>query len=123
MKGEVKYRWNKEFIKLIKESICPYCGDRLILKGVSKQCHCSFFLLGACETLAYERISRNAPLYYGDTLGSEICPECGNTDFIVDPIRAETICHCGLVIHGPPSYSSYIKISYDSFNGSHQAKL
>jgi len=36
-----------------------------------------FYLLGACETLVYEKISQNAPVYYGDTLGSEICPECG----------------------------------------------
>lgn len=119
MKGKPKYRWNSEFIKLVNEKICPYCDDSLVIKGILKQCHCSFYLLGAPETLAYERISENAPtnVYYGDTLGSEICPECGNTDFIDDHKHAEKICTCGLVITGPPSYCNFRKISYDSFKG------
>lgn len=77
MKDEPKYRWNSEFVKLINKRICPYCDNPLTVKGISKSCYCYFYLLGACETLVYERISQNAPVYYGDTLGSEICPECG----------------------------------------------
>jgi hypothetical protein len=117
--GSGKYRWNSEFIKLINQRECPYCGKPLTVRRLCKGCKCSFYLLGAAETLAYERISENAPtnVYYGDTLGSEICPDCGNTDFIEDHSRAEKICTCGLVIQGPPAYSSYIKISYDSFKG------
>ena len=119
MGNKPEYCWNTEFVKLVNQRVCPYCTNNLVVKGISKQCRCSFFILGPCETLAYERISQNGPtnVYYGDALASEICPDCGNTDFIEDHSRAEKICKCGLVISGPPSYSSYRKISYDSFKG------
>jgi ribosomal protein L32 len=116
MSDKPKYRWNKEFVTLINNNVCPYCEESLILKGITKQCQCSFYIIGACETLAFEKISQDAPIYYGDALASEIC-ECGNTDFTEDFSRAETVCKkCGMVISGPPSYTSYRHISYDSFN-------
>lgn len=121
VKEKPKYEWNTEFIKLIKQGICPYCNDNLTCKGISKKCKCSFYILGAPETLAFERISEKAPKHdynYSDENTSFICDECGNSDLKKDRSRAEVVCSdCGLVIQGPPAYSSYIKISYDSFKG------
>jgi hypothetical protein len=118
MKDKPKYRWNSEFVTLINENVCPYCDDPLVVKGITKECHCSFYLIGACETLAYEVISQDAPIYYGNERATEFCPECGtlSSDFIDDHKHAEKICKCGLVMQGPPSYSSWKHISYDSFN-------
>ena len=120
VKKKSDYEWNSEFIKLINQKVCPYCENSLIVKGILKQCKCSFRLLGAAETLAYSKISEKAPKhdYNYNNSTTFVCDECGCSDLEKDKSRAELICkECGLVINGPPSYSSYIKISYDSFKG------
>ena len=121
MKKNKNFFWNTEFIKLINQKICPYCNDSLIVKGIFKQCRCSFYLLGAPETLAYSKISVKAPEHnynYGDGNTSFICEECGNTDLKKDRKHAEVVCDiCGLIIQGPPGYAGLKHISYDSFKG------
>jgi len=115
------YFWNTEFIELVNQKICPYCEAPLTVKGKLKTCKCSFYLLGSPEILAYEKIpsitdKQHNYHFKDDDKISFFCDECGNTDLIKDPSRGELICKCGLVVQGPPAYSSYRKISYDSFN-------
>jgi|GEM_PF-3444734 len=118
MKPEPNYFWNTEFLKSINEGKCYYCDEALTLKGrILKTCRCGFYLLGSPETLSFSRvISETASLPTDHDINR--CSDCESTDFIYDEIRAETVCiKCGLVKDGPPSYSSYKKISYDSFKG------
>lgn len=119
VKEKPRYGWNKEFIKLINQRVCQYCNDNLTCKGILKTCKCSFYLLGSAETLAYSKISGKEPKHnynYDTNNTSFVCEECGCSDLKKDQSRAELICPlCGLVIQGPPAYSSYIQISYDSF--------
>jgi len=121
MKKYENYFWDEEFITLINQRICPYCNDTLTVTSLLKTCGCSFYLLGAPETLAYRKISEKAPKHnynYDSGNTSLVCEECGCSDLKKDPSHAELTCpECGLVIQGPPAYASYVKISYDSFKG------
>ncbi len=108
--------WDKEFIELINQNICPYCKIPLKIKGIIKTCNCSFYLIGSPETLAYAQKSKKSlqHSYYYNQSSSIICIECGSTNTKKDTSRAEIICQCGLVIQGPPAYSNYKKISYEN---------
>jgi hypothetical protein len=105
-----EFEWNKEFIKLTNQGVCPYCGEILIINGITKECNCQFYILGAVETLAYtiRETSKKAPI-----INDNICPECNNTDFKYDNKHDETYCiSCGLTLEGPPGYAGYIPIFY-----------
>ena len=118
MKKRPEYIWNLEWIKSIKNGECPECESPLNFKGkLLKDCKCSFYLLGSPETLAYTiKKSEKEPIHnYGFESVIEVCPECGNTSFTFDAKHAEQVCNCGMVINGPPSYSGYKQISYDSY--------
>lgn len=110
MDKKSKYFWNKSFVRLINNNICPYCEESLLIKGITKTCDCNFYIRGAPETLAFTEVkSENAP-----PIDNNTCPECLGFNFKYDDIRAETYClDCGLVLEGPMAYcGGRIKLTY-----------
>jgi ribosomal protein S27AE len=102
IKTETIIEYDKEWLKLVLNGICPQCEGPLPRKGILRTCtenqHLSIY--GNPVLVAYkkEKKTNYPPIRY------DICPECGSSIFIEDTDRHETTCICGLVLAGPYEY-------------------
>ena len=117
-KEEIKTKtiieYDKEWLKLVLNGICPQCEGPLPCKGILRTCtennHLSIY--GNPVLVAYKKEKKITypPIRY------DKCPECGSTSFIEDVDKHEITCICGLVLAGPTEFG-IIHPWHDTYEG------